>query len=52
VQFLLQFEPPPAAPGEAKTGPVAVEKVEAPAEAAAEGEGEAKIVSLDQFRKK
>jgi len=52
VQFLLQFEPPPAAPGEAKTGPAAVEKVEAPAEAAAEGEGEAKIVSLDQFRKK
>jgi uncharacterized protein len=49
VQFLLQFEPPPAAPGEAKG---------LPAPAAAEEPddkppgGEATVVSLDQFRKK
>jgi uncharacterized protein len=50
VQFLLQFEAPPAAPVEAKTA-----QEPPPAEAAAAPpakEGEAKIVSLDQFRKK
>ncbi|WP_309091592.1 ClpXP protease specificity-enhancing factor SspB [Phenylobacterium sp.] len=50
VQFLLQFEPPPPGPTEAKPAPAPAEKAEAPAEAGAEGE--AKIVSLDQFRKK
>jgi hypothetical protein len=53
VQFLLQFEPPPAVPAEAKAAPAPVEKAEAAAPAeGAEGEGETKIVSLDQFRKK
>jgi hypothetical protein len=47
VQFLLQFEPP--APAEAK--PATEAKPAAEPEAPA-GEGEAKIVSLDQFRKK
>src|SRR5512144_865486 len=52
VQFLLQFEPPPAAPSETKTVAAAPEaKSEAPAAAAKEA-GEAKIVSLDQSRKK
>jgi hypothetical protein len=49
VQFLLQFEPPPSAPPEAKAGP------EAKAETKAEEpppKGDATIVSLDQFRKK
>jgi hypothetical protein len=47
VQFLLQFEPPAAAPAtEAK----AAEKP--PEEPAAETDPAAKIVSLDQFRKK
>jgi len=50
VQFLLQFEAPPAAPAEAKAA------VAAPAEAKAEEPPakptEATIVSLDQFRKK
>lgn len=50
VQFLLQFEPPPPGPTEAKAAPALVEKPEPAAEAPAEGE--AKIVSLDQFRKK
>ena len=50
VQFLLQFEPPAAAaPGEAAAAPEA-EKPEAAA--VPEGEEAAKIVSLDQFRKK
>ena len=47
VQFLLQFEPPAAEPRPAEA--------EAPKEAATQAppaEGEAKIVSLDQFRKK
>jgi hypothetical protein len=47
VQFLLQFEPPAA---EARAP--ALEAVEAPASDAPAAEGEAKIVSLDQFRKK
>ena len=50
VQFLLQFEAPPAGPQEVKIAPVAVAsdaKAEPPAKAA-----EATIVSLDQFRKK
>ena len=45
VQFLLQFEPP-----ETDTEPTV--KATAPADAAASADGEAKIVSLDQFRKK
>jgi hypothetical protein len=50
VQFLLQFEPPAAGPTEAKAAPPAA----APEPPAAEpsAEGEANIVSLDQFRKK
>jgi hypothetical protein len=48
VQFLLQFEPPPSAPQDAGAAPEAA-AAEAPA---AKPEGEAKIVSLDQFRKK
>ena len=48
VQFLLQFETPPSAVIETLTPPGA-----APAEeAAAETDPAAKIVSLDQFRKK
>jgi len=53
VQFLLQFEPPPAAPAEARAAPAAEAKPAEDAPAAApKAEGEAKIVSLDQFRKK
>src|SRR6185503_15075932 len=49
VQFLLQFEAPPAAAGDAKATPApAAEPEDAAAPAA---EGAAKIVSLDQFRK-
>ncbi|ODT87656.1 SspB family protein [Phenylobacterium sp. SCN 70-31] len=50
VQFLLQFEPPPSAPSEARPEP----KSDARAEPQAEEppKGEATIVSLDQFRKK
>jgi hypothetical protein len=51
VQFLLQFEPPPAAPTETKPAPVAVAEAPADPEAPPK-DGEAKIVSLDQFRKK
>ena len=50
VQFLLQFEPPPSGPTEAKAGlpaPTAEPPVAEPG-----AEGEANIVSLDQFRKK
>jgi hypothetical protein len=50
VQFLLQFEAPPAAPDEAKAPPAIAAEPEAKGEPPAEGE--AKIVSLDQFRKK
>ena len=46
VQFLLQFEPPPAAPTEA-----APEAAPSKPEPAAP-KGEATVVSLDQFRKK
>ncbi|HKR89973.1 MAG TPA: SspB family protein [Phenylobacterium sp.] len=51
VQFLLQFEPPPAAAPDSKAlpAPPAESQQEAPASGAG---GEAKIVSLDQFRKK
>ncbi len=48
VQFLLQFEAPPAAAAEPK--PVVAEPAAAEVEPEAEPEG--KIVSLDQFRKK
>jgi uncharacterized protein len=53
VQFLLQFEPPSAAAGETKglPAPALVEDKPAPAPEPA-AEGETKIVSLDQFRKK
>jgi Uncharacterized protein conserved in bacteria len=51
VQFLLQFEPPPAAPAEAKAATPAADEAKAP-NAAPAATGEAKIVSLDQFRKK
>ncbi|RAK58649.1 stringent starvation protein B [Phenylobacterium hankyongense] len=50
VQFLLQFEAPPAAPEEAKA-PAAI-AAEPDAKGEPPAEGEAKIVSLDQFRKK
>lgn len=49
VQFLLQFEAPPAAPAEARPADEAAPVAEPDKPAA---EGEAKIVSLDQFRKK
>ena len=53
VQFLLQFEPPPTAPAEAKGLPAPAEAAAAPPPAAVPAaEVEAKIVSLDQFRKK
>ncbi|MBI1199387.1 MAG: stringent starvation protein B [Phenylobacterium sp.] len=53
VQFLLQFEPPAAAPAkaEAESAPEA-KPAETATAATAAPEGEAKIVSLDQFRKK
>jgi len=48
VQFLLQFEPPPS-----ESAPIEPEAQSVTAKApAADGDGEAKIVSLDQFRKK
>jgi hypothetical protein len=47
VQFLLQFEPPPAAPPEARAAAAPEAKAEEPAP-----KGEATVVSLDQFRKK
>jgi hypothetical protein len=49
VQFLLQFEPPPAAEGQANEpeAKAAATDPETPP-----ADGEAKIVSLDQFRKK
>jgi hypothetical protein len=52
VQFLLQFESPPAAPAESKTLPAPPAEAEADAAAPAPDDEEAKIVSLDQFRKK
>ena len=51
VQFLLQFEAPPAAPQEAKAAPAAAPEAKA-ADAAPAKPAEATIVSLDQFRKK
>ena len=54
VQFLLQFEAPPSAPADAKATLASPAEAERSAEAApsAPGEAAAKIVSLDQFRKK
>jgi hypothetical protein len=55
VQFLLQFEAPPAAASDSKAlpAPPSVVATGEDAESSAEPEtGEAKIVSLDQFRKK
>ena len=52
VQFLLQCEPPPAAPGAEPKGLPAPAEVPAAEDGAKPAEGEAKIVSLDQFRKK
>ena len=49
VQFLLQFEAPPAAPTQGDEAPPATEEPKAEAEPVDEA---AKIVSLDQFRKK
>ena len=50
VQFLLQFEPPAAAPAD-EPGPTA--EAEPPlADEPAAGEPPTKVVSLDQFRKK
>jgi hypothetical protein len=51
VQFLLQFEPPPAAPADAKAAPEA-KTAEAKADEPPAKPAEATIVSLDQFRKK
>ena len=48
VQFLLQFEPPAAAEGRPAEADFPKDAAPAPPPA----EGEAKIVSLDQFRKK
>jgi uncharacterized protein len=50
VQFLLQFEPPPAAPAETKAAAPPAEAKPEPQPAAKSAE--ATIVSLDQFRKK
>jgi hypothetical protein len=58
VQWLLQFEPPPPAPAEVRPLPAAAAPAAQPApqagpDGAADGDREAaKIVSLDQFRKK
>ena len=52
VQFLLQFEPAPAAPGAEPKGLPAPAEAPAAEDGAKPAEGEAKIVSLDQFRKK
>lgn len=53
VQFLLQFELPPLAPSDGddgSEGTEAPEETSSPAEGA--GDGEAKVVSLDTFRKR
>jgi hypothetical protein len=50
VQFLLQFEAPPAAP--AVAGAVSAPATPAAAPQPAPADGETKVVSLDQFRKK
>jgi hypothetical protein len=52
VQFLLQFEAPPSAPAEAKGLPAPAEAEPEPDPDAPAEEGPAKVVSLDQFRKK
>ena len=49
VQFLLQFEPAPTAPEAQAAG---APEANTPEPAPAKPEGEAKVVSLDQFRKK
>jgi hypothetical protein len=51
VQFLLLFEPPPAAPPDAKAAPEA-KAADAKADEPLAKPAEATIVSLDQFRKK
>jgi hypothetical protein len=48
VQFLLQFEPPAATEGR----PAEPEAAKPPPGEPPPADGEAKIVSLDQFRKK
>jgi hypothetical protein len=50
VQFLLQFEPPPAASVDSRALAAPAAEPDSPA-ASAEG-AETKVVSLDQFRKK
>src|ERR1700757_4462255 len=50
VQFLLQFEPPPAATADSKALPAPPAEPEG--EPTPPAGGEANIVSLDQFRKK
>ena len=50
VQFLLQFEAPPAAAADSKALPAPPAEPET--EPTPPAGGEAKIVSLDQFRKK
>jgi hypothetical protein len=50
VQFLLQFEAPPPASADSKALPAP--PFEGDGQPAAPADGEAKIVSLDQFRKK
>jgi hypothetical protein len=52
VQFLLQFEAPASAPGEARQPGAPAEPEEAPQGEPGGAGGEANIVSLDQFRKK
>jgi len=49
VQFLLQFEAPPALPDDK---PAAAQEAPAPAPPGVPADGPGKIVSLDQFRKK
>lgn len=52
VQFLLQFEAPPAAPADVKLVAPAPAETSAPADEPPAKSGDATIVSLDQFRKK
>jgi hypothetical protein len=52
VQFLLQFEAPPSALAGAASPAAAPAAPPQPAPAPAPADGETKVVSLDQFRKK
>jgi len=52
VQWLLQFEPPPPAPAEARLPSAAPAEPPDPEGAPAPAKDGSKIVSLDQFRKK